>query len=60
MTSAAQPAEEFDDVRIPPGDIVGKLFEHRHRSFAAAVVDRLGDVQALAASVHSGDQVGRK
>ena len=51
MPCAAQPAEEFDDTRIPPCNIRGQFFQQCHGSFTPAIVDRLGDVQPLAASV---------
>ncbi len=35
-------------LRVPAGDVGGDLLQDRHRALAAAVVDRLGDVEPLA------------
>jgi hypothetical protein len=60
MSGAADPAEKLDHLGVPPGDVDRDLFEDRNRAFATPVVDRLGDVQPLAARVEAGHQPGRQ
>ena len=57
---AAQSPEELDELGIPAGDVEGDLLEDGQRPLAPPVVDRLGHVQPLAASVEVGHQVGRQ
>ena len=57
VTRAADPPKALDDVGLPPGHVAGDLLEHRQRALAAAVMDRLCDLQALSARVVA-DQPG--
>src|ERR1700743_3072771 len=57
MTRTSKTPEEFDDLRVPPGNIGGNLLQDRDRSLAAAVVDRLGDIKPLSARVEAIDQI---
>src|ERR1017187_489472 len=54
----ARRGEEFNDACVPAGDVGGDLFEDRDGTFALAVVDGVGDIEALAARVEAVDEVG--
>src|ERR1035438_772860 len=56
MACAAHAAEELDDAGIAAGDVGGELFEDADGAGAAAIVDGLGDVDALGRGVEATDE----
>jgi len=58
VAGAAEAAEELDRARITAGDVGDQLLEQAKRAGAAAVVDRLGDIETLGAGVEAGDEAG--
>src|SRR5690242_13293552 len=45
VTAPCQRAEELDGPRLPSRDVGGELLDQSERPLAAAVVDRIGDVE---------------
>jgi hypothetical protein len=58
VAAARQSAEELDPLGVPAADIRGDLFQDAERALAAAVIDRIGDIEPLAARVQAQDQAG--
>ena len=57
VPGAGEPPEPLDDVGVPAGHVPGQLLEDRQGPLAPAVVDGLGDVEALPPGVEPVDQV---
>ncbi|MGH7841784.1 MAG: hypothetical protein ACREQT_09740 [Candidatus Binataceae bacterium] len=57
MPGAPQPAEELDDTHVPAGDVGRDLFEYGEGALAPAIIDRLRDIDALAARAEAADQI---
>jgi hypothetical protein len=53
VAGAAEPAEELHHLGVPAGDVVGQLLQQADGALAAAVTDRVGDVEPLAAGVEA-------
>ncbi len=58
VPGTAHAPEELDDFGVPTGYVRSDLLEDANGTFAAAIVNRLRCIQALAARVEAGDQVG--